>query len=98
MSLETLTKVVNSIRSLDVGTAAAKLMMYLAAVPKPGATVRGAAEDLGLSKPGVTRAMQQLYKQGLATQVRDPHDHRSVYLFLTADGVKQINKMTKLFD
>lgn len=96
MSLETLTKVINAIRSLDVGTASAKLLVHLAAVPKPGATVRGAAEDLGFSKPGITRAMHQLSARGLATQVRDPHDHRSVYLSLTPDGVRQINKMTKL--
>lgn len=96
MSLATLAKVVNGIRAMDVTTASAKLFVYLANVPAPGATVRGAADDLGLSKPTITRCMQQLNAKGWADQKPDPIDHRSVYIFLTRKGQAQADGLVKL--
>lgn len=49
-------------------------------------TVRGLAEQLGFSKPAVTRALDRLTALGWLLRARDPLDRRSVLVSMTDGG------------
>lgn len=51
-------------------------------------TVRSLAAAIGTSKPVITRAHSTLAEHGLLTQLRDPHDGRSITLVPTDKGMK----------
>lgn len=61
------------------------LVVYLDAGPH---TVRGLAETLGVSKPVITRALNRLGTLGYLRRQRDEQDRRSVFVAITAKGVR----------
>lgn len=46
-----------------------------------------------VSRPNVSRAVEELVNGGWAERERDPHDRRIVYLYLTEKGRDLINQM-----
>lgn len=59
------------------------LTVYLAPPPH---TVRGLAEQLNVTKPVITRAVDRLSELGLVRRKTDPDDRRSVLLQRTVKG------------
>jgi DNA-binding MarR family transcriptional regulator len=49
-------------------------------------TVRGLAEELNVSKPAITRALDRLTELGVAARKTDPADRRSVLVQRTTKG------------
>ena len=60
------------------------LSVYLGAGPH---TVRGLAQDLNVSKPAITRALDRLGELDLARRKVDPMDRRSVLVQRTLTGM-----------
>jgi DNA-binding MarR family transcriptional regulator len=59
-------------------------------------TVRALAATLGLSKPAITRAADKLEDLGWAQRIRDPLDHRSVFVRPTPAGRRAIAPLLAL--
>ena len=59
-------------------------------------TVRGLAEQLGTSKPAITRTVDRLAELGLAQRTVDPADRRSVMLGATKAGAAYVAKIGRL--
>jgi DNA-binding MarR family transcriptional regulator len=51
-------------------------------------TVRGLAEQLGVSKPVITRALNKLGAIGLIRRERDTSDRRNIFVRRTAKGAE----------
>lgn len=51
-------------------------------------TVRGLAQDLGVSKPVITRALNKLALLGYLRRERDDKDKRNIYVMRTVEGAK----------
>jgi DNA-binding MarR family transcriptional regulator len=62
----------------------------LFAVKKKPQTVRGMAEDLNISKPAVTRAVDRLEHEGYVGRKEEMGDRRSVLVFITEAGRKML--------
>lgn len=60
------------------------LSVYLSSGPH---TVRGLAQDLNVSKPAITRALDRLGELDLARRKVDPMDRRSVLVQRTLPGM-----------
>ena len=58
-------------------------------------TVRGLAEQLGVSKPAITRGIDRLEAEGFALRERDRQDLRSVFVQLTDDGRKVVSEIKR---
>lgn len=52
---------------------------------EPG-TLKAISDELGLSLPGVSRAIEGLHKRGMVKRVEDPDDRRAKRVSLTAKG------------
>lgn len=64
-----------------------QLGVFLTVYPEPGPhTVRGFLEDLNVSKPAITRALDRLGELDLARRKVDPMDRRSVLVQRTLKG------------
>lgn len=61
------------------------LMLLVYLTPGPH-TVRGLAEQLGVSKPVITRALNTLGALGYLRRVRDESDRRNVFVAKTDNG------------
>lgn len=61
-----------------------------------GATIRGLAADLNLTKPVVTRACDTLGRMGLTKRTRDPKDRRNVFVNATADGMERMHALKEM--
>ena len=59
------------------------LTIYLELPPH---TVRGLAQQLGVTKPVITRALDTMGKLGLVTRKRDEFDRRNVVIQRTVNG------------
>jgi len=59
------------------------LTVYLSTAPQ---TVRGLAEQLKVSKPAITRALDRLGEYGLVKRKPDEHDRRSILVQRTVQG------------
>ncbi len=59
------------------------LTVYLSPPPH---TVRGLAEQLGVTKPAITRALDTLSQLGMLKRKRDPDDKRNVLVQRTVAG------------
>ena len=53
---------------------------------KPGSGVVDIANGLGLSAPTISVGIRRLVKEGWLERRRDPHDGRSLLIFLTSKG------------
>ena len=70
------------------------VMHVVATRPAPH-TVRGLAAELNVSKPAITRALDALEADKLASRTTDPEDRRSVLVSLTAAGTKLLKGLTQ---
>ncbi|MEP6356014.1 MAG: MarR family transcriptional regulator [Hyphomicrobiales bacterium] len=59
----------------------------------PPHTVRGLAQQLNVTKPVITRALDTLGKQGLVSRVRDESDRRNVIIERTVEGALYVEKL-----
>jgi DNA-binding MarR family transcriptional regulator len=62
----------------------------------PPHTVRGLAQQLGVTKPVITRALDTLGKLGLLTRKRDEQDRRNVVVQRTVAGALAIERLADL--
>ena len=69
------------------------LTVYLELPPH---TVRGLAQQLGVTKPVITRALDTLGKLGLLTRKRDEADLRNVVIQRTVAGALAVEKLADL--
>ncbi len=80
-------------RDLTLRQLAILLEIYL--VPPPH-TVRGLAARLGVTKPVITRALDTMGEQGLATRQRDERDRRNVVIKRTVEGALFLERLGDL--
>ena len=66
------------------------LTIYLEVPPH---TVRGLAQQLNVTKPVITRALDTMGKRGLVTRVRDENDRRNVIIERTVEGALYVEKL-----
>lgn len=66
------------------------LTIYLELPPH---TVRGLAQQLNVTKPVITRALDTMGKQGLVSRVRDENDRRNVIIERTVKGALYVEKL-----
>lgn len=66
------------------------LTIYLELPPH---TVRGLAQQLGVTKPVITRALDSMGKLGLVTRKRDEFDRRNVIIQRTVAGALAVEKL-----
>ncbi|WP_291297761.1 MarR family transcriptional regulator [Elioraea sp.] len=59
-------------------------------------TVRGLAQELNVSKPAITRALDRLGELDLARRKVDPQDRRSVIVQQTLKGAAFLREMRKI--
>ena len=71
------------IPDLSARQMAVLLTIYLTSPPH---TVRGLSNDLNISKPAITRALDRLSEFGLVKRKPDDHDRRSVLVQRTVKG------------
>jgi len=69
------------------------LSVYLTDGPH---TVRGLAQELNVSKPAITRALDRLGELDLARRKVDPQDRRSVIVQQTLKGAAFLREMRKI--
>lgn len=69
------------------------LSVYLTEGPH---TVRGLAQELNVSKPAITRALDRLGELDLARRKVDPQDRRSVIVQQTLKGSAFLREMRKI--
>ena len=69
------------------------LTVYLELPPH---TVRGLAQQLGVTKPVITRALDTLGKLGLLTRKRDEADRRNVVIQRTVAGALAVERLADL--
>ena len=62
-------------------------------ISKGDASVSALAECMHVSRPNISRAVDELVKNGLVNRKRDPDDRRNVQLSLTDKGKKMINDL-----
>ena len=69
------------------------LTIYLELPPH---TVRGLAQQLGVTKPVITRALDTMGKLGLVTRRRDETDRRNVVVQRTVKGALAVERLADL--
>lgn len=69
------------------------LTIYLELPPH---TVRGLAQQLGVTKPVITRALDTMGKLGLVTRRRDEFDKRNVVIQRTVAGALAVERLADL--
>lgn len=62
-------------------------------ISKGDASVSALAECMHVSRPNISRAVDELVKNGLVNRKRDPDDRRNVQLSLTNKGEKMIKDL-----
>ena len=66
------------------------LTIYL---EKPPHTVRGLAQQLNVTKPVITRALDTMGKRGLVSRIRDEDDKRNVIIQRTVEGALYVETL-----
>ena len=61
------------------------------------ASVSALADCMHVSRPNVSRAVDELVQNGLVNRTRDPNDRRNVQLSLTDEGEKKIKDLHKKY-
>jgi DNA-binding MarR family transcriptional regulator len=69
------------------------LTIYLELPPH---TVRGLAQQLGVTKPVITRALDTMGKLGFVTRKRDEFDKRNVIIQRTVAGALAVERLADL--
>jgi DNA-binding MarR family transcriptional regulator len=71
--------------------------VYLAVLLDSGDhTVRSLAEQLNVSKPAITRAVDRLEALNLVYRVDNPNDHRSIFVKKTPAGTAYLKDVRRI--
>ena len=84
----------HEVERLDLSLSQIKTLQFMGS-HDPG-TLRAISDELGLSLPGVSRAVDGLHKRGMVKRVEDPDDRRAKRLSLTAKGRRTVEGLTAL--
>ena len=84
----------HEVERLDLSLSQIKTLQFMAD-HEPG-TLRAISDELGLSLPGVSRAIDGLHKRGIVKRTEDPDDRRARCLTLTAKGARTMEGWTAL--
>ena len=89
--------IVSSVRhdAPDLSARQMSVLLTVYLVPPPH-TVRGMAEQLNVTKPVITRAVDRLGELGLVRRKTDPDDRRSVLLQRTVKGAVFLREFGEL--
>ncbi len=70
-----------------------QVALLCAIVERPGLSVRDYSDQLGITKPCVTRAITTLEAQGYIKRSQSPHDRRLLVLNPTAEGCDAVEEV-----
>lgn len=84
----------HEVERLDLSLSQIKTLQFMAD-SDPG-TLRAISDELGLSLPGVSRAIDGLCKRGMVKRVEDPDDRRAKRVSLTAKGRRTFDGLMAL--
>lgn len=91
--------IIGMVRRDGVDLSARQLGVFLTCYLRDGAhTVRGLAEELNVSKPAITRALDRLSELDFARRKVDPSDRRSVLVQRTPKGAAFLRDVRGLLD
>lgn len=79
----------------DMTTRQQAILMIVGLSPGPH-TVRGLAEELEISKPAVTRALDALEKLNFVKRLPDERDQRSIIVERTITGAEHLRVFARL--
>ena len=89
--------IVESVRRDSPDLSARQMAVLITVYLKPAPhTVRGLAEELNVSKPAVTRALDRLADLGLIRRKPDDNDRRSVLIQRTVKGSVFLTEFSEL--
>lgn len=89
--------IVSLVRKDGPDLSARQLGVFLTCYLQEGAhTVRGLAQDLDVSKPAITRALDRLGELDLARREIDPLDRRSILVQRTLKGAAFLRELRSL--
>lgn len=74
--------------SLDLSISEMHLIESVGKGGETGSTISGIAEDLSISLPSVTVAINKLQAKGYVQKIRGEADNRMVYVMLTRNGAR----------
>ena len=84
----------HEVERLDLSLSQIKTLQFMAD-HEPG-TLRAISDELGLSLPGVSRAIDGLHKRGMVKRVEDPDDRRAKRVSLTTKGRRTFDGLMAL--
>jgi DNA-binding MarR family transcriptional regulator len=87
--------VYEALDDLDLPFSQTKIVMSFTGRPEPR-SLGSIAEELGLSLPAVSRAVDGLSKRGLVTRTEDPADRRTKLVAPTASGQEVVQRLFEL--
>ncbi len=84
-----------SVRSKDPDLTSRQMSLLLSVyMSEPPHTVRGLAQDLNVTKPVITRALDTMGKLGLVKRVKDENDKRSIFIQRTVKGAVFLSELS----
>lgn len=83
------------VRSNDPDLTSRQMSILLAVyMSEPPHTVRGIAQDLNVSKPVITRALDTMGRMGLIKRKKDENDRRSIFIQRTVKGAVFLSELS----
>ncbi len=71
-------------------------LLLSVAFQRDSSTVRGLAARLGVTKPAISRALNNLSGFGLLRRVADPNDDRNFFIAMTEQGAQFVERLNRL--
>jgi DNA-binding MarR family transcriptional regulator len=87
--------VFQAVDELDLSFSQTKIVMSFAGREEPR-SIKAIADQLGISLPAASRAIDALLKRGLVTRTEDPDDRRSKLIGLTDAGHEITRRLFEL--
>jgi len=84
----------HEVERLELSLSQIKTLMFMA--DREPETLKAISEEVGLSLPGVSRAIDGLHKRGMVKRVEDPVDRRAKRVSLTAKGRRTVEGLMEL--
>lgn len=83
------------VRSNDPDLTSRQMSILLTVyMSEPPHTVRGIAQDLNVSKPVITRALDTMGRMGLIKRKKDENDRRSIFIQRTVKGAVFLSELS----
>ena len=84
----------HEVERLELSLSQIKTLMFMS--DHEPETLKAISEEVGLSLPGVSRAIDGLHKRGMVKRVEDPADRRAKRVSLTAKGRRTVEGLMEL--